>query len=75
MISKQKEIFNKLPNERLEEITTSNKNINTADLIYEYTDPAIDAKFNEFDNAINILNKIREGRISLADAKTDRAEF
>ena len=35
----------------------------------------MDAKFNGFDNALNLLNKIREGGISLADAKNDQAEF
>ena len=32
LISKQKEIFNKLVNERLEEITKLNKNVNSNDL-------------------------------------------
>ena len=30
-----------------------------------------DAKFNKFDNALNLIDKIREGEISLADAKNN----
>ena len=35
----------------------------------------MDTKFNEFDNALHLLDKTREGEISLADAKNDKAEF
>ena len=34
-----------------------------------------DAKFNEFDNALNLIDKIREGEISLADAKNNEIKF
>ena len=34
-----------------------------------------DAKFNEFDNALNRIDKIREGEISLADAKNNQIKF
>ena len=75
MISKQKEIFNKLVNERLEEITKLDKIVNPDDLIYKHKGPTADVKFNEFDNAFNLLDKIREGEISLAEAKNDQGEF
>ena len=32
-------------------------------------------KFNEFFHALNILDKIREGEISLADVKNDQIVF
>ena len=69
MIPKQKEICNELVDERLEEITKLDKNVNQDDLIYRYKGPTADAKFNKFDNAFSFLNKLREGKISLADAK------
>ena len=75
LISKQKEIFNKLADERLEEITKLDKKVNLDDLIYEYKGTTADTKSNEFDNALNLLDKIREGEISLADAKNNQAEF
>ena len=75
MISKQKEIFNKLADQRLEEITKLDKNVNPDDLIYKYKGPTADVKFNEFDSALNLIDKIREGEISLADAKNDQIKI
>ena len=62
-------MFNKLADERLEEITKLDKNVNPDDLIYRYKDPATDEKFNEFDNAFSLLDKIKDGKINLTDAK------
>ena len=31
--------------------------------------------WNEFDNAFNLLGKIREGKIKIADAKDDQIKF
>ena len=70
--AKQKEIFNKLSDERIEEITGLNKKVNPNNLIYRYKGPAADVKFGEFDNALNLLKKIKEGEISLAIAKNDQ---
>ena len=71
-MSNQKEIFNKLVNKRLEEITNLDKKVNPNDLIYRYKGFTADTKFNEFDNAFRLLDKIRDGKISLADAKNDQ---
>ena len=68
-ISKQKEIFNELAHERFEEITRLDKEVNPDNLIYRYKGSLADAKFNEFDSALNLLDKIKEGKRSLADAK------
>ena len=57
-ISKQKEIFNELVDERLEKITDLDKKVNSDDLIYRYKGNTADAKFDKFDNALNIINKI-----------------
>ena len=70
-MSNQKEIFNKLVDKRLEEITNLDKKVNPNDLIYRYKGFTADTKFNEFDNAFRLLDKIRDGKISLADAKND----
>ena len=61
-ISKQKEIFNKLVDERLEKITDLDKRINRNDLIYRYKGKPADTKFDEFDNAVDIINKIRNDK-------------
>ena len=59
-ISKQKEIFNKLVDERLKKITDLDKRVNNNDLIYRYK--GNDANFTEFDNSSSIINKIRDGK-------------
>ena len=74
-ISKQKEIFNKLIDERLEKITHLDKKVNSDDLIYRYRGNTADVKFDEFDNTLSIINKIQNGEIKLADAKTNQEKF
>ena len=74
-ISKQKEIFNKLVDERLEKITDLDKKVNSDDLIYRYKGNTADAKFDKFDNALNIINKIQNAEISLADVKNNQEKF
>ena len=63
-ISKQKEIFNELADERLEKITDLDKKVNSDNLIYRYKGRTADAKFDKFDNALDIIDKIRNGEIS-----------
>ena len=75
MISKQEEIFNKLVDERLEEIVDLDKKVNSDNLIYRYKGNTADAKFDKFDNALHIISKIRNGEISLADVKNNQAKF
>ena len=61
MISEQKEIFNKLADEKLEEITGLDKKVNPDNLIYRYKGPTADVNFDEFDNVLNPLDEIKEG--------------
>ena len=75
LISKQKEIFNKLVGERLEEITNLDKKVNSDDLIYRYKGNTADEKFHKFDNVFSLLYKTRTGKISLAEAKNDQVKF
>ena len=58
MIPKEKEIFNKPADERLEEITKLDKKVNTDDLIYRYNDKTPHEIFDKHDNA---FNKIKDG--------------
>ena len=75
MISKQKEIFNELVDERLEKITDLDKKVNSDDLIYRYKGNTADVKFDKFDNALDIIDKIRDGKIDLADVKNNQEKF
>ena len=62
MISRQKEIFNETL-EKLEKITDLDKIVNSNDL------NTADAKFDKFDTALDTIDKIKYGEVSLADAK------
>ena len=72
LISKKKKIFNELADKRLDEITKLNEKVNFDDLIYRYKGNTADLKLNQFDNA---FSKMREGKISLTDAKNNQAIF
>ena len=61
-IFKQKEIFNKLVDEKFEKITDLDEKVSNDDLIYRYKGKFADTKFDEFDNALGIINKIRDGK-------------
>ena len=74
-ISKQKEIFNKFVDERREKITDLDKKVNSDDLIYRHKGNTADVKFDEFDNALNIINKIQNGEIELKDVKNNQEKF
>ena len=51
------------------------KKVNSDDLIYRYKGNIADLKFDQFDNALNIINKIQNGEISLADVKNNQEKF
>ena len=72
MISNRNKIFDKLVDERFEGITELEKKVYPDKLIYRYKGLTADKKFDEFDNALNLLDKIQEGEISLAKAKNDQ---
>ena len=75
LISKQKEKFNKHVDERLDEINKLDEKVSSDDLIYKYKGPTVDLKFNEFDYALDLIDKIKGGKIKLADAKNDQIKF
>ena len=70
-----KEIFNKLVDEKLEKITDLDEKVNHDDLIYRYKGKIADIKFDEFDNALGIINKIRDGKKDLAEIKNNQQKF
>ena len=61
--------------ERLEEITNLDKKVNSNNLIFKYKGNTADAKFDKFDNSLNIINKIKNGEISLAEVKNNHDKF
>ena len=55
--------------ERLEKLTDLDKKVNSDDLIYRYEGNTPDLNFDEFDNALALVDKMRDGKISLTDVK------
>ena len=51
------------------------KNVNRDDLIYRYKGNTADEKFDKFDNSLNIINKMQNGEISLADVENNQEKF
>ena len=60
LISKQKEIFNRTADNRLEEITDLVKRVILDNLTYRYKGPTADVKFDKFNNALILSDEIRE---------------
>ena len=75
LISKQKEIFNKLVEERLDEITKLDEKTNHGDSIYRYKGKTSDEKFDKYNNALNLLDKIKNDKMKLADVKNYQIKF
>ena len=76
LILKQKEIFNELLDERLRKITEVDKKVNRDDLIYKCkSKKSSDEEFDKCDNALNLINKIRNGEIRPAKVKNDQTTF
>ena len=71
-ISKQKEIFNELADQRLDKITDLDKKVNHDDLVYKYKNKNKNEEFDKYDNALDLINKIRNGEIKLSEAKNDQ---
>ena len=61
--------------ERLEKIIDLDKKVNSDDLIYRYKSNTPDLNFDEFDNTLALIDKIRDGKISLTDVKNNQEKF
>ena len=55
--------------------TELDKKVNSDNLIYRYKGRTADAKFDKFDNALDIIDKIRNDEASLTDLKSNQAKF
>ena len=53
----------------VKKITDLDKKVNSDDLIYRYKGNTADVRFDKFDNALNIVNKIQNGEIDLVEVK------
>ena len=75
LISKQKEIFDELANKRLDDITKLDEKVNSDDLIYRYESRTSDEKFDKYDDALDLIDKIKNCEIKLAEAENDQINF
>ena len=75
LILKQKEIFNKLAKERFNKINELDKKVDIDDLVYRYRGKSPNEKFDKCDNALDLINKIRNGEIKFSIAKNDQIIF
>ena len=70
---KEKEIYNKLKEESFEKINSLDKWVNTDKLLFKYKGKTADHYFSKFNNALDLIDKIRNGEISLNEAKDEQA--
>ena len=75
LISKQKEIFNKLVDKKIDDITKLDKKVNRDDLIYRYKNKTSNENFNTYDNTLDLIDKIKNDEIKLAKAKNNQIRF
>ena len=69
---KTKKIFNKIVDERLDEITKLDEKVHLDDLICRYKGKTPDENFDTYDNALNLIDKIKNDEMKLAEAKNNR---
>ena len=72
---KKKKCLINLQIKRLDEKTKLDEKFNLYNLINRYKVKTTYAKFDGFDNAFNLLDKIRNGETALADVKSDKIKF
>ena len=72
---KQNKIYNELTEEKKSEIEYVNDLVDRNKLIYRYKGNTPDINFGEYYNAIDLINKIKNGDISLRDAVNDQYTF
>ena len=69
IVLKEKEIYNKLTEEGFDKINNLDKMVDTNRLEFIYKGNTADEDFSKFDNALDLINEIRDGEISLNEAK------
>ena len=75
MILKEKEIFNKRSNEKLNKITELDNKVDTGNLVYRYKGKTSNEKFDKCDNAIDLINKLKDGAMTIPAAKINQVKF
>ena len=74
-ILRQKEIYNELTKEEKTEIENLDKRVDRNKLIYRYKGNTSDVNFGKYSGAIDLINRIKNGNISLKEAINDQYDF
>ena len=69
LISKEREIFRDIYHNRLEQLQLARDNINYNNLNYEVINRSEEYKFDGFKDPLVFLNDIKQGKISIQEAK------
>ena len=77
IVLKEKEMYNKLTEESFENINKLDKMVGTGKgkLVFKYKGNTPDGDFSKYDNAFALIDKIRDGEISLNEAKDDQVKL
>ena len=75
IVLKEKEMYNKLTEERFEKINKLNRKVDTNKLVFRYKGKTADQDFSKFDNALALIDKVRNGEISLNEAIDKQVEL
>ena len=67
-ILRQKELYNELTEEKKTEIKNLDNSVDKDKLIYKYKGNISDVDFSEYYGAIDLINKIKDGNVSLKQA-------
>ena len=77
IVLKEKNLYNKLTEESFENINKLDKMVDTGEgkLVFKYKGRTNDEDFSKFGNAFIRIDKIRDGEISLNEAKDDQVKL
>ena len=75
IVLKEKNIYNKHTEESFDKIKNLDKGVDTNKLVFKYEGNTNHEDFSKFDNALDLINKIRDGEISLNEAKDEQAKL
>ena len=74
-VLKEKEINNKLTEESFEKINNLDKMVDIDELVFKYKGNTPDEDFSKFDDALDLINEIRDAEIILNEAKDDQTKL
>ena len=74
LVLEEKEIYNKLTDESFEKINNLDIKVNNK-LVFKYKGNTADEDFSGFDNAFELISKMRDGEISLNEAKDEQVKL